>query len=572
VLRELSVQNLALIEDVHVELGGGYCAWTGETGAGKSLLLTALGLVLGGKASADLVRAGKAEARAAAVFDVSDPAVRAEVEAVLGGPLDGDEDEDGSNRLILTRRVSAQGRGSAQVNGMPVTVATLRALGERLVDVHGQSEGRALADPDRQRDLLDAQGGLVPLVESFRRRRDEHEALRRRRLDLLRHAHDRQRERALLEFERDELAAADPKPGEVEELTRDAHRLASAGAIREAAAQGYARLYEADRSAQELLESVARSLVPLAKVVPELAEAAETLGRLADETREVACGLRDLGARPEDDPGRIEEVEARLAVYRRLATRFHCGPDDLAAKRAEIEARLAELDRDDGDLAGLDPPLITAWDALRKASKALSAGRRKTAKAFARAIQARLRPLGLDAARVGVSVVTTALGDDPNATAPGSAGADRVNIIFSANPGEEPRPLHKVASGGELSRLTLAVKTVLAAADRVPTLVFDEIDAGVGGRLGAVLGRTLAELARHHQVICVTHLPQMASYAARQWAIRKHVEGGRTHTTVSPLDDRGRVAELAAMLRGDSAAEGTRKEARAMLQEARSAR
>jgi DNA repair protein RecN (Recombination protein N) len=572
VLRELSVQNLALIEDVCVELGGGYCAWTGETGAGKSLLLTALGLVLGGKASADLVRAGKAEARAAAVFDVSEPAVRAEVEAVLGGPLDGEQNDDGSNPLILTRRVSAQGRGSAQVNGMPVTVATLRALGERLVDVHGQSEGRALADPDHQRDLLDAHGGLVPLAETFHRRRDEHEALRRRRLDLLRHAHDRQRERALLEFERDELAAADPKPGEVEELSRDAHRLASAGAIREAAAQGYARLYEADRSAQELLESVARSLAPLAKVVPELAGAAETLGRLADETREVARGLRDLGDRPDDDPGRIEEVEARLAVYRRLATRFHCGPDDLAAKRAEIEARLAALDRDDGDLAGLDPPLAAAWDALEKASKALSAGRRKTAKAFARAIQARLRPLGLDAARVGVSVVTTALGDDPSATAPGSSGADRVNITFSANPGEEPRPLQKVASGGELSRLTLAVKTVLAAADRVPTLVFDEIDAGVGGRLGAVLGRTLAELARHHQVICVTHLPQMASYAARQWAIRKHVEGGRTCTTVSPLDDRGRVAELAAMLRGDSAAAGTRKEARAMLQEARSAR
>jgi DNA repair protein RecN (Recombination protein N) len=572
VLRELSVQNLAVIEDVQVELSEGYCAWTGGAGAGKSLLLTALGLVLGDKASADLVRAGKAEARAAAVFDVTDPALRAEVEAVLGGPLDGGEDEDGSGQLILTRRVSAQGRGSAQVNGMPVTVATLRALGERLVDVHGQSEGRALADLDRQRDLLDAHGGLVPLVEVFRRCRDEHESLRRRRLELLRHVHDRQRERALLEFERDELAAADPKPGEALELTREAHRLASAGAIREAAAQGYARLYEADRSAQELLASVARSLAPLVKVLPELAGAAETLERLADETREVACVLRDLGDRPDDDPGRIEEVEARLALYRRLASRFHCGPDDLAAKRAEIEARLAALDRDDGDLAGLDPPLAAAWEALRKAAEALSAGRRRTAKAFARAIRVRLRPLGLDAARVGVSVTTAALGDDPTAAAPGGSGADRVEIVFSANPGEEPRPLHRVASGGELSRLTLAVKTVLAAADRVPTLILDEIDVGVGGRLGAVLGRTLAELARHHQVICVTHLPQMASHAARQWVIRKHVEGGRTRTTVSALDDRGRVTELAAMLRGDSAAAGTRKEARAMLQEARSAR
>ena len=566
-LRELSVQNLALIEDVHVELAGGYCAWTGETGAGKSLLLTALGLVLGGKASADLVRAGKAEARAAAVFDVSDPGVRAEVEAVLGGPLDGNGDDGQADQLILTRRVSAQGRGSAQVNGMPVTVATLQALGERLVDVHGQGEGRALAEPDRQRDLLDAHGGLGPLVDAFRRRRDEHEALRRRRLELLHHAHDRQRERALLEFERDELAAADPKPGQVEELTRDAHRLANAGAVREAATEGYARLYEADRSAQELLASVARSLAPLAKAVPELSEAAATLERLADEAREVAYSLRDLGCRRDDDPGRIEEVEARLAIYRRLAARFRCDPDDLAAKRAEVETQLATLDRDDEDLAGLDAPLAIAWEALKQAGTALSAGRRKTAKRFARAIRTRLKPLGLEAARVDVSVVTTDPGDDPTAVAPGCSGADRVNIVFSANPGEEPRPLRKVASGGELSRLTLAVKTVLAEADRVPTLVFDEIDTGVGGRLGAVLGRTLAELARHHQVICVTHLPQMASYAARQWAIRKHVEQGRTRTTVSPLDKRGRVVELAAMLRGDSAAAGTRKEARAMLEE-----
>jgi DNA repair protein RecN (Recombination protein N) len=570
VLRELSVQNLALIEDVHVDLTGGYCAWTGETGAGKSLLLTALGLVLGGKASADLVRAGKSEARAAAVFDVSDATLRAAVEAVLGGPID--DDDGGSNQLILTRRVSAQGRGSAQVNGLPVTVATLQAVGDLLVDVHGQSEGRALASPERQRELLDAHGRLAPLVVAYRQLRDAYESLRRRRLELLQHAHDRQRERALLEFERDELGAAAPRVEEAAELTREAHRLANAGAILEAAAQGYARLYEADRSAQELLETVARSLAPLARVAPELGGAAETLQRLADETREVAYTLRDLNRRPEDDPGRSDEVEARLALYRRLAARFHCDPDDLAAKHAEVEARLAALDRDDGDLASLDAPLAAAWGELKSAAGALSAARRKTGKAFAKAIQGRLRPLGLDAARVGVVVETTPTADEPTALPPGTEGADRVEIVFSANTGEDPKPLRKVASGGELSRLTLAIKAVLAAADRVPTLIFDEIDTGVGGRLGAVLGKTLAELGRHHQVVCVTHLPQMASYAAQQWVIRKHVEQGRTRTTVSPLDDRGRVAELAAMLRGDSAAEGTRKEARAMLHEAQASR
>lgn len=564
-LRELSVQNLALIEDVRVELEVGYCAWTGETGAGKSLLLTALGLVLGGKASAELVRAGKTEARAAAVFEIADPSLRAEVESVLGGPLDDDQ-------LILTRRIAATGRGSAQANGLPVTVATLQALGERLVDVHGQNEGRALADPDRQRDLLDAHGGLLALVEAYRARRDGHDGLRRRRFDLIRQAHDRQRERALLEFERDELAEADPRPGEVDELTREAHRLASVEQLRSAASQGYELLYEADGSAQGLLEKVARSLGPLIDAVPELARAAADLGRLADETREVAYALRDLGRDSDEDPERLETVEARLALYRRLAARFHCPPDALADRRAEVESRLAALDRDDADLAGLDAPLASAWAAVREAADALSAGRKKAARGLAKAVQSRLAPLGLSGARLDVLVETDAPGDDPTAAPPPASGADRVEFVFTANPGEPARPLRKVASGGELSRVTLAVKAVLAGADRVPTLVFDEIDTGVGGRLGGVLGKTLADLSRHHQVICVTHLPQMASYATAQWAIRKRVERGRTRTTISPVRDAERVEELALMLRGDSAAEGTRREARAMLLEAEARR
>lgn len=560
-LRELSVQNLALIEDVRIELQAGYCAWTGETGAGKSLLLTALGLVLGGKASSDLVRAGKCEARAAAVFEVTDPATLNELGEILGGPLD-------DETLILTRRISAAGRGSAQVNGMPVTVATLQALGDRLIDIHGQTEGRALVDPDRQRALLDAHGGLCPLLDEYRKRRADHETLRRRRLDLIQKARERLRERALLEFERDELAAAEPRAGEVDELTREAHRLANAGQLRSAAAEGYALLYEADLSAQGLLEKVARTLAPLAASVPELAETAETLARLADETREVAYGLRNLGRGWDDDPGRLDAVEARLALYRRLASRFHCPTDDLAAKLAEVESRLGAIDRDDADLASLDAPLARSWVALKEASAKLTAGRLKTAKAFARSIQKRLEPLGLASARLDVVVTSTSPGDDPTAAPPPEGGADRVEFVFSANPGEIPRPLRKVASGGELSRVTLAVKAVLAEVDRVPTLVFDEIDTGVGGRLGGVLGKTLAELAKHHQVICVTHLPQMASYAAAQWVIRKQVERGRTRTTITPLCENDRVSELAAMLRGDSAAEGTRQEAMAMLLEA----
>lgn len=563
-LRELSVQNLALIEDVHVDLEDGYCAWTGETGAGKSLLLTALALVLGGKASAELIRSGKTEARAAAVFEVSDRALRKDVESILG---DGALIED--DALIVTRRISAQGRGGATINGMPVPLATLHRLGERLVDVHGQSEGRALVDPDRQRELLDDYGGLGEKLEAFRAARRDHESLRKRRQDLLDSSEARRRERALLEFERDELAAADPRRGEHDELTREAQRLGHADQLRTAAAEGYALLYEADRSAQGLLKRVSRSIEPLAKAAPELADASATLERLADETREVAFALRDLGQDWDDDPARLEDVETRLAHYRRLTARFHCTADELVDRRAATESQLAAFDRDDSDLLALDAPLAEAWAKVRSAAAALTAARRKVAKDFGRAIQSRLKALALNGARLMVEIEPRELPDDPTGPSPPESGADCVEMLFSANPGEAPRPLRKIASGGELSRVTLAARAVLAAVDRVPTLVFDEIDTGVGGRLGSALGRTLAELGRHHQVICVTHLPQMASYARRQWVIRKQVDRGRSRTTISPLDDDQRVDELAAMLRGDSAAENTRKEALAMLAEAR---
>jgi DNA repair protein RecN (Recombination protein N) len=565
VLRELSVQNLALIEDAHVELEHGYCAWTGETGAGKSLLLTALGLVLGGKASAELIRAGKSEARAAAAFELKDPDMKAEIESILGASLE-------DNELIITRRIAAQGRGSAHVNGLPVTVGTLQKLGERLVDVHGQLEGHALLSPDQQRILLDAYGGIEDKVSAYHEAQAAHEALRGRRQALFDSAVARQRERALLEFERDELAAADPRVGEYDELARRAQRLNSAEQIRSAAAVGYSLLYEADGSAQDLLKRVARTLDPLTRTMPELAQAASTLERVADETREVAFSLRDLGQNWTDDPARLDDLEARMAILRRLAARFRCTVDELAERRAATEAKLASLEQDDADLLALDQPVAAAWQALKQAAGQLTRARQKLSKEFAREIQARLKPLGLEGARLTVAIETRELEDDPFAQSAPESGLDQVELQFSANPGEDPRPLRKIASGGELSRLTLAVKTVLASVDRVPTLVFDEIDAGVGGRLGSALGKALAELSRHHQVICVTHLPQMASYADRQWLIRKGVDRGRSRTTITALDEAGRINELAAMLRGESAAEGTRQEAIAMLREARGKR
>lgn len=564
-LRELSVQNLALIEDARVELEPGYCAWTGETGAGKSLLLTALGLVLGGKASADLVRDGKAEARAAAVFELGDPRLRTEVESILGGSLDGEP-------LILTRRIGARGRGSASANGLPIAIGTLRRLADCLIDVHGQHEGRDLIDPDRQRILLDAYGRLDPLLTAYHDCRSQHAALLARRHALREAADRRRRERDLLRFEHDELDAAEPRSGEYAELNAQAQRLANVEHFREATAAGYARLYEAEKSAQGILDQVARSLGPHRGWSAEVDEAVATLQRLAEETREVAYTFRRLARDRTDDPARLDSIEARLALYRKLAGRFRCEPDALADRLATIRGELESIDRDEADLAGLDLPLSEAWTRLKAAAVALSSARRKVSGAFSRAVQARFTGLGLGGARIQVAIESDPLVDSPIAGTTGLDGIDRVEIQFAPNPGEPPRPLRRIASGGETSRVTLAIKAVLAGIDRPPTLVFDEIDTGVGGRLGNQLGRTLAELAEHHQVICITHLPQMASYAAHQWVIRKRTEQGRTRTTIERLDHDDRVEELAQMLRGDAVADGTRQEARAMLNDAQPVR
>ncbi len=561
-LRELSVRNLALIEDARVELERGFCVWTGETGAGKSLLLTALDLVLGGKASADLVRDGKPEAIAVAVFELADKGLRADIEALLGGPL---EDED----LVLTRRVAASGRSTALVCGLPVTVSTLRRLADHLIDIHGQDDGRDLLEPDHQRDLLDAHGGLEEQVLAFRECHERHATLRDRRRALIEAADRRARELELLRFERDELVAAAPRSGEFRELTATAHRLAHAEQYREAINAGYRLLYEADHSAQGLLERVSRSLAGHAESSPEAAEASATLARLADETREVAYALRALG-RERADPARLEEVESRLALYRKLSARFRVEPDGLAARLREIEEELARLDRDEADLRALDTPLAAAWEDLKKAANVLTEARRQAAKGFAKGVRAFFPGLCLQGAKLIVEVEAIALDEEATAASPGIAGADRVEFLFAPNPGEPPQPLRRIASGGERSRVALAIKAVLADVDRVPTLVFDEIDTGVGGRLGHHLGRVLGEIARRRQVLCITHLPQMASHAAHQWVVRKESAKGRTRTTIERLDEDRRVEEIAVMLRGDAAVDRTRQEARAMLMEARS--
>jgi DNA repair protein RecN (Recombination protein N) len=561
-LRELSVQNLALIEDVRVELEPGFCAWTGETGAGKTLLLEALGLLLGERGSVELLRGGAEELRITGRFELARPALRGEVERILGAALDDDE-------VVIARRLTRAGRSYAYVNELPVAVGTLRQLGAVLVDIHGQHENQSLLEPAQQLRFLDAFGNLDEQRTHYVERAEKVRELRRRHATLLADRHRRQRELALVRFEREELDKADLRPGELAELLRERERLAHAQALQSFAADGCARLYDEEGSVVEHLGKLLREAQGWVAVEPGLAEVVRRLEGLRTETQDLAETLRQLAQHWEADPARHAEVDDRLQLLRRLEAKYGKTADDLIAYRTTLDTQEAELQRQEDDLSQVEAELTATFAELRTAGAELGKRRQRVARRLAEEVQRQLTDLGMPEARLEAVLEPVALGEDPAAAPVPADGLERLELVLAANRGEPARPLRKVASAGELSRTLLALKTVLAEQDQVGTLVFDEIDANVGGRLGDVLGQKLAALGGTHQVICVTHLPQVASYARHQWTIRKVRRGQRTVTRIERLDGEERLDELAVMLRGKSRGETTRQEAAAMLEAAR---
>jgi DNA repair protein RecN (Recombination protein N) len=561
-LRELAVQNLALIEDVRVELRPGFCAWTGETGAGKSLLLGALGLLLGERGSADLLRAGAEELRVTGRFEVGNPDQRQEVERLMEGTL---EDE----QVILSRRLTRAGRSYAYLNDQPVGLATLRQLGNVLVDIHGQRENQSLLEPAYQLRLLDAFGNLVTLRTEYAALAEQVRELRRRHAALSAERRQRQRDLELLRFERDELDRADLRPGELAELARERERLSHAQALQAFAGDGAGKLYDEEGSVVERVGKLQREAESWAELAPALAEVAQRLRGVAVEVQDLAETLRALGQRWEADPARQEEVERRLQLLRRLETKYSRPLDELIAYRATLDDQEKRLQQQEDNLTEIAAALAETFGRLRAIAGELSKQRQRVAKRLAAETQKQLADLGMADARLEVLLQPAPLGEDPVAADVPAHGADQMELMLAANRGEPARPLRKIASGGEMSRTMLALKTVLAAHDHVGTLVFDEIDANVGGRLGDTLGQKLAALGQSHQVICVTHLPQVASFARHQWTIRKTRRGSRTMTTIHLLEDGDRLEELASMLRGEARGATTRKEAEDMLAAAR---
>lgn len=562
-LRELAVQNLALIEDVRVELHPGFCAWTGETGAGKSLLLGALGLLLGERGNADLIRTGADELRVTGRFDLSRSEQRAVASEILQSPVEEDD-------LILTRRLSRSGRSSALVNEMPVAVGTLKRIGEMLVDVHGQRESYSLLQPAYQLELLDAFGRLTDPRKKYEGYANTVRDLRRKYKELSDAQVIRQRDLALCRFEREELDNAKIQPGELPALAKERETLVHAQSLAQFTGTVAARLADDEGAVDEILGRLLKEANRWSALHPKLQEVSQRLETLRPEVQDLAETCRDLSERFEANPDRLDEVEKRIALLKKLQSRYGKTPDELISYRETLDAKESILQRQEDDLAGIDEELRLAYTAMKEAAVALSKARAKVAKRLASDAQKHLVDLGMPKAKLDAAIELISLPDDPMEGDIPTSGVDQLELMLTANPGEPARPLRKVASGGEMSRTMLAIKTVLAAHDPVRTLVvFDEIDANVGGRLGDVLGQKLSALGRSHQVLCVTHLPQVASYAEYQWTIRKAATTKRTATTIAPLEtEEARIEELALMLRGESRSETTRKEAAEMLKAA----
>ena len=541
-LRFLRVRHFALIDQLELHFNPGFNLLSGETGAGKSILVDALGLLAGAKASADTIRTGETKAIVEAIFEVD-----------LRDDLDrlGLDAEDG---LIIRREISSDGRNRVYINNQPTTVTVLKELAPALLDIHGQHEQQTLLDPTRQLDLIDA---FADATEIAAKVRDIDAAIQGTSAELaeLLSEHARKVERLdLLSFQFEEIQKAAPREGEADEERAKLDVLAHASKLLDAATGGYDVLYDSETSVSSMLGHTQRSLKDVsqfdARLLPiiEQAESARIL------IQDIAYALRDYSAHIEADPRELERLQSRLAELERLQRKY--GPDLLGhLNRVQAEMDSIGLTESRKEELGLKISELTGQ--YNKAAATLSRKRRTASKKLEDLVVRELKSLAMPNTRFEVhwSDVT-----------PGRArGIDRAELRISANPGEDPRPLDKIASGGELSRIMLALRTVMTVDETQKTLVFDEVDAGIGGKAAETVGKKLQELADRYQVLCVTHLAQIAAFASHQYRIEKLVLDGRTVTRVEPLAGPARVEELARMMSGSRVTDAARQHIKELL-------
>ncbi len=558
-LRLLTISNFVTIERLEVELAPGFNVLTGETGAGKSIVVDAVGLLLGDRSDASMVRAGARQARIEGVFDVA-PDIRQRVVEELGeDALAPDEDE-----VIVVREVNAEGRSVCRVNGRTVPLKSLDTLGGFLVDVHGQGKSLLLLRPREHVDILDRYAGLVGLRGQVAEAVHRLQAVRRELTALNQDEQDRARKLDLLQYEVQEIEDARLRPGEDEELEQERTLLSNMESLMTASDEAHATLNggtEWGVSATDLLGRVVESVTELARLDPSLEELRATVEGLASQAEDVAHTLRSYREGLEYSPERLEEVEERLDLILRLKRKYGETIPDINAFAEKASRELESLSTSEERKEALAQEEDTLLRQAGGLASTLSERRKEAALRLSREVERELGDLAMERTRIAVDIRQREANDGVPLVSDGrgpryafdATGIDTVEFLISPNPGEPLRPLAKTASGGETSRIMLAIKSVLSSADPVPTLVFDEVDAGIGGRMGAVVGGKLWRLSQRRQVLCVTHLPQLAAFAENHLYVVKDVVNGRTVTTVRALEEGERVQEIGQMLGGTGA-------------------
>ena len=556
-LQELRIKNLAIIDELDMTFSSGLNVLTGETGAGKSIILNAVHLLLGDKATEDLVRSSEEEANVEALFDIREnKRVREKIRERSPKAEETGEEES----LLVRRLISRTGRGRAFVNGNLATLGMVSEIGEELLSIYGQHEHQTLQQVETHIDILEEFGGLLQLREAFQKQFDRFVSLSEEIRRVREGKERRLKERELMSFQSREIEGAGLRIGEEEALKEERKILIHAEKLMGFASFAEETLYGDEGSAIGRVQAILRRGKEVETVDSSLTPLVQALESIRIQMEESALGLREYARKVEVNPQRLEEVENRLEEIDRLKRKYGSTVEEILQTKKQMDATLASFTSDEERLAGLERSLDPLRREVGELAEKLSGERKQTASGLKKAVERELASLGM-------RKTTFEVRHDP---LPLSAkGVDRVEFLISPNVGEEVKPLAKIASGGELSRIMLALKKILANVGGRQVLIFDEVDSGIGGAVAEVVGRKLKDLSRQHQVICVTHLPQIACFADAHHSVRKEVKGGRTVTLVDRLEKESMVDEIARMMGGMKVTEKTRAHAKEMIESAR---
>lgn len=559
-LLELSIQNFAIIDQLDLSFEPGFNVLTGETGAGKSIMIDAMGLLLGERAQSEFIRTGTDKAVVEGVFHL-DEELRAEIRPILeeNGLI---EEDESAESIILTREIRTQGANICRVNRSPVTLRLLQSIGDQLIDIHGQGEHLSLLRRDAQLRLLDRYAGTWPLRNEFAEQVHELQRVRTAMQKLRMSDREKVQRVDRLKYIVKEIEEANLRPDEEEELKQEQRRLSNAKDIARAARQVYVLLYEGveeQPAVVDVLGQVQRALRDIIKHDESLKDDAKTVEEAQYLLDDVARRVGDYADQTQHDPARLTQVEDRLNTIFRLKRKYGDTIEEVLAAGREAQQELEDIANAEERLEKLRVVEAKLLRKIGDVGEKLSRLRRNAAEELSRALEDHLRDLRMEKARFSIDFVwntstdgapvSVAFGNDADARyAFDTTGLDTVTFMISPNPGEPLKPMAKIASGGETARLMLALKTVLGEADETPILIFDEIDTGIGGGVGTIVGEKLSDLSRRHQVLCVTHLPQLAAFGDMHVHIYKMFDGERTVTRAEPLDEEARLAELAEMV------------------------